>query len=251
MEKLSKQELKRICRYKMKKYREQDHCFLAEGTKIVGELIHSSIHIEKLVFSKTWLSKNNTVLEYSDIQLQCDDKEFEKISNQKSPEGILAVCSIPNAGELAYSGWSLVVDKINNPGNLGTIIRLADWFGIKELICSEETVDAYSPKVIQSSMGSIARVTIHYKNLVTYLSTQNRKKYGASLEGNNILEHSFSDSGILIIGSESHGISPKVHSLLNEQITYPKMGEAESLNAAVATGIILSHIMPQAYKSPS
>ncbi len=242
MEQISKQGIKRLKRYKMKKYRDLDSRFLAEGRKLVLELLHSSCPVELIVVTQQWLDKNNTVDQFSVPTLLCDEKEFNQLSQLRQPDGILACCHQLVPKPYQKRGWTLVLDHLNNPGNLGTIIRTADWFGFNEIICDTNTVDVYNHKVIQSTMGSIVRISVHYTDIKAYLSTQNRPVFGATLQGQRLEETAFKESGIVLMGNESHGIDNALFPFIDQEITIPKIGQAESLNVAVATGIILSSI---------
>jgi TrmH family RNA methyltransferase len=243
---LSKNQIKFINSLKIKKFRDEHKLFVAEGTKIVPELVNSSI-IVKEVFT---ISENNTFPTTIKTTL-IKPAELERISSLTTPNQLLAICEIPNYNiENNYSDkLTLALDDIKDPGNLGTIIRIADWFGIDTIICSKNTADAYNPKVVQATMGSIARVKIVYTNLTDFLtkeSKHNTSIYGALLEGDNVYQQE-KTNGIILIGSESHGISEENQKLIHHKIKIPSFshlktgdGAAESLNAAIATAIICS-----------
>jgi TrmH family RNA methyltransferase len=172
-------------------------------------------------------------------------KDLERISSQKNPNIALAVCEIPtaifNANKLKNK-LTLVLDDIRDPGNLGTIIRIADWFGIQNIICSEQTVDVFNPKVVQSTMGSISRVNVFYNDLSEFFNNINEiPVYGAFMDGQSIYTIKKNTEAIIVIGNESQGISTNIEKFVTNKITVPAVGQAESLNAAVATGIICSH----------
>lgn len=243
MERLSKQKIKQIKRYQMKKYRKQDGLFLAEGKKIVSELILSKIKPKVIIFSDEWLEKNERI-ETSIACFATSSRDFQQISQQKTPDGVLAVCEIPNHNLQLTNQWSIALDNIQDPGNLGTIIRIADWFGIQNVICSNETVDAYSLKVVQATMGSIGRINVHYTNLEQFFQNSPLPVYGATLEGQSIYELLQPiEKGILLIGNESHGVQNQLKPYIQQEITIPLFGQAESLNAGVATGILISHLL--------
>lgn len=241
---LFQQDLKNIKRLHFKKYRNQENLFLAEGSKIVIELLQSKIKPKIIIIAQGW-QQNNSVEDilFDNVEF-ISDKDFKKISSQKNPEGILAVCEIPNTNieTFHFSEWTIALDQIQDPGNLGTIIRIADWFGIHQIICSENSADAYNSKVVQSSMASIARVKIAYLSLEQLFQQHKVNIYAADLEGESVYNISSLSPGILLIGNESRGISTNFNGFITKKITIPKKGRANSLNAAVATGIILSHL---------
>lgn len=241
MEELSNQLIKQIKRYKIKKYRQQEAIFLVEGYKAIEELLSTSIKIKSIIISKHWEAKRLDFPSSLTVYQTSIDK-FRQFSSQKNPEGILALCEQPEHELLIDDEeWVIALDKIQDPGNLGTIIRIADWFGIQTILCSVDTVDCYNAKVIQSTMGSIGRVKVIYTHLSEYLKTIHKPLYLATLSGTSYRNIKASN-GILVIGNESHGISKEILSLQSEQITILKKGQAESLNAAVATGILVSHL---------
>lgn len=179
-------------------------------------------------------------------------KDIEKISTLKTPQEVIGLVKIPLWPTLNYNSlkqkFSLVLDNIQDPGNMGTIIRTADWFGIADIICSEDTVDVYNPKVVQATMGSLARVNIHYNNLAEVLPKIKLPIFGAMLDGENIYNTGFGTEGLLIMGNEGNGISPAIEGLITTKITIPRAGEAESLNVAIATAILCSEIKRNSMK---
>ncbi|MEO5890272.1 MAG: RNA methyltransferase [Ferruginibacter sp.] len=221
--------------------------FIAEGSKVVMDLLNSTkIVCEHIVGKAIWLKENEPgIRKYYKGPLEAiEEYELEKISALATPNQVLGVFKKPTQGEIKLPGnFTLALDTIQDPGNLGTIIRIADWFGVKAIICSENCADMYNPKVVQSSMGSIGRVEVAYVDLAEWLRIHDAVPvYAAALNGKNIAEMKNLTEGIIIIGNESKGIRSEIMQMANEQITIPKTGEAESLNAAVATGIILSHL---------
>jgi TrmH family RNA methyltransferase len=172
-----------------------------------------------------------------------NDAVLERLSQLQTPNQVIAVIKKPASQQPDASSFTLYLDTIQDPGNFGTIVRIADWFGIKNIVCSAGCVDLYNPKVVQSTMASIARVNVYYDEEGAWLKNQNLSVYAATLDGASLYDHSKTNKGILIIGNESKGISKEILDYATEQITIPKKGEAESLNAAVATGIILSHLL--------
>lgn len=245
---LSKALIKRISSYKESKYRNQDKVFVVEGVKVVNELLNSCFEIETICALRQWLDDNSkSIINKTNNIIEVSGDELKKISSFSTPNQVLAVVKTPSPKEVVFKDKLVIaLDQINDPGNLGTIIRIAHWFGIEDIICSENTVDQFNPKTIQSTMGSLFRVNVSYQNLKSYL--QNLPKdypiYGAVVEnGENIYEKQVQKQGIIIIGSESHGISNEILPLINNPITIPNFSinqKAESLNASIATGIIVS-----------
>jgi len=231
-----------------KKFRDIENAFFAEGSKVVMDLLTSSkIVCERLLATADWLRENEQqIRKYSHVQLEVvEDFELEKISALSTPNKVLGVFKkMIDRPILPKSTITLVLDTIQDPGNLGTIIRIADWFGIQAIICSENCVDRYNPKVVQSTMGSLARVEIIYTNLTDWLlKNRDIKIFATALDGVGLQSIKGLKEAIIVIGNESKGISAEILELANEKLTIPKVGGAESLNAAVATGIILSHII--------
>ena len=245
---LSKTYTKYIQSLHHKKYRDTGFAFIAEGSKVVMELLVSKKFICTQVLAlQAWMHEHEAgIKKYYDGPIQViEEFELQKISALTTSNQVLAVFKKAKEEIIQVAGAiTLVLDNIQDPGNLGTIIRIADWFGIAGIICSEDCVDCYNPKVIQSTMGSLGRVNILYIDIRGWL-LQNRKikVYAAALNGKNVSEIKGVKEAIIIIGNESKGISEEIMQLAGEKITIPKAGQAESLNAAVATGIILSHIV--------
>lgn len=239
---ISKAKVKYINSLQVKKYRIQEQCFVVEGAKSVIELLQSD-------FETIWVAATEDFIRQHDSQLRATKAEVIAASNEQlsslgsfqTNEAALAVARIkPNRSLSIDEGEiALVLDSIRDPGNLGTIIRTADWYGVKKIIASEETADFYNPKVLSASMGSFCRVAIQYISLVDYLTTVRKPIYGTFLDGRDVHTLDFSKGGLIIIGNESNGISPEVERLVSQKITVPRFGKAESLNAAIATGIIL------------
>lgn len=234
---LSKNQIKLITSLKQKKYRLQHQLFVAEGKKTIFELLHSNLQLQQLY---------TTTLEFdvSDyFQTEVSENELKKISFLKTPNTALAVFKIPKSQPINFNTLVVALDDVADPGNLGTIIRLCDWFGIKDLICSLDTVDCYNPKVIQATMGSITRVNVSYTNLEETLTTQNVEKLGAFMDGDNVYDIGLPSSGILVLGNEANGISKQVEAQITHRISIPRFGNlqtTESLNVATATAILLS-----------
>jgi TrmH family RNA methyltransferase len=244
---LSKTYTKYIQSLHHKKFRDTENAFIAEGSKVVMELLNlKKIVCVNILGKADWLNENEATIRahYKGPLEIIEDFELEKISALSTPNQVLGIFKKLKQDPVELKGRiTLALDTIQDPGNLGTIIRIADWFGVSAIICSENCADIYNPKVVQSTMGSIGRVAVIYTNLAKWLQKNNNIAiYAAALDGENIDGLKGMEEGIILIGNESKGISDEVMELANAKITIPKFGQAESLNAAVATGIILSHI---------
>jgi TrmH family RNA methyltransferase len=235
---LTKNEIKYIQSLYHKKQREEDKVFVAEGPKLAEELLKSDFEVLNVYATHEWLqnqkSINAKVTEVSAIEL-------ERISNLQTANEVVVIAKQKEvAGEpILQDTITLVLDGIQDPGNMGTIIRIADWFGVSQLVCSIDCVDVYNPKVVQSTMGSITRVNCWYQDLSAWQLQEGIPVYGALLEGKNIFDTGKISEGLLVIGNESKGIRQPFIDRITHPLTIPKIGGAESLNAAVATGIIL------------
>ncbi|MCX6319741.1 MAG: RNA methyltransferase [Bacteroidetes bacterium] len=243
---LSKSKVKYIQTLGQKKFREAEGLFIAEGPKLVAELLQVVPgHISAVFALEEWLNEHHSLLTHVEAH-PVTEIELEKISQLTTPNQVLAlVKQFDNETLLpAKNKITLALDDIRDPGNLGTIIRIADWFGIPQIVCSRHCADVYNSKVVQSTMGSIARVHIVYTDLEEWL-IQNRDVtvYAAMLEGKPVHTIGAIKEGILVIGNEAQGIKEDIAGLVNEKITIPRKGSAESLNAAVATGILLSQLV--------
>ena len=240
---ISKSQLKYIQSLGQKKHRDDAGVFIAEGPKLVNELLKMpSAEVLEIYALNDWVVQQRALPSNTKVSV-ITEKELERITQLRTPNQVIAVIKKFPAKPIRLANQlTLVLDAIQNPGNLGTILRIADWFGVKQIICSLECADVYNPKVVQSTMGSIARVSVIYTDLVEFFKKQTMTVYAAMLEGKNIFELSAVKEGLLLIGNESKGIHEKLIPFVTEKITIPKKGQAESLNAAVATGIILSHL---------
>ena len=230
--------IKLLNQINQKKNRLELGLFAAEGIKSVHELIEGGMGLKYLFVTSEY--ENNF---HSEALITVDAATLKKLSNLKTPSGVLGVFEIPKKPLLIHSGLTLVLDEINDPGNLGTIIRLCDWFGVDQLVCSKNTVDCYNPKVVQASMGSLARVSIAYCDLEEFLINDGRTVYGTFLKGNSIYQCDLKPDMILIMGNEANGISSGIEKLVTDRITIPGFGKehkTESLNVATATAVILS-----------
>ena len=239
---LSKNKVKYIRSLELKKNRKEEQAFVAEGHKLVAELIgHFSCSL--LLATRTWLESHPAIP--ADEIIEVTQEELTRASLQKSPQDVLAVFKQPDYPmnpEVVNQSLCLALDDIQDPGNLGTIIRIADWFGIEHIFCSQNTVDVYNPKTIQATMGALARVKVHYCNLPELITSLQTPVYGTFLDGTNIYRETLSSNGLIIMGNEGNGITEKVESLVNKRLyipNYPPHREtSESLNVAMATGII-------------
>ncbi|MEO5500991.1 MAG: RNA methyltransferase [Ginsengibacter sp.] len=245
--------LKYIQSLHLKKFRTQENCFLAEGDKIMKEfLLAKKFELQTLCAQASWLDQNKSLLKglSPDIIYEINEQSLNQISMLKTPNAVLGVFkqNLFNLPGLK-NRISIMLDDLQDPGNMGTIIRIADWFGIEQIICSKNSVDSFNPKVIQSSMGSINRVNIFYGNLFDILEkNKDVTVYTATLAGTPYYDLPEIKEGIIIIGNESQGIDPDLLKLNIHRISIPKIGHAESLNAAVAAGILISHIKMRSLK---
>ncbi len=239
MTRLSANKIKWIKALQEKKFRDELGLFVVEGEKMVLEALNNHIdHIEFIVQTE----KTSTIELNKKVEnFICSENEFQRISSLKHPQGCLAVLkktlihSLPKSGRLI-----IALDGIQDPGNLGTILRIADWFGISDIVCSKDTVDCYNPKVVQASMGAILRVTTFYTDLKSWLEKVESPIYGALLDGKNIYGESLIDDAVLLLGNEGRGIREELKSTITHPIAIPSFGGAESLNVSVAAGVIIS-----------
>lgn len=234
---VSKNQIKLINSLQQKKYRKLHNLFIAEGKKVIQELIEANFSLEHLFVTKANLfdSRYNSEL--------ISDAELKKITALTTANDCLAVFKIKEVNSNTSSGLELALDNIKDPGNMGTIIRLCDWFGISKIVCTEETVDIYNPKVVQATMGSLARVEVLYTNLPNYLKASDLEIFGTFMEGKNIYKQELPSEGIIVMGNEANGISTEIESLVTQKISIPRFGslqQTESLNVATATAVILS-----------
>jgi len=246
---LTKAKIKFLQSLQHKKFRQLYHRFIIDGDKTVRELINSDFIIETIYAEPWWLNKFNSLINVSTEVVEVGSEALQNISTLQSANGVVAVAEIPASGVVAAVEKKLCIalDNINDPGNLGTVIRIAEWFGIDTILCSETCVDAFNPKVVNAAKGSLFRTNIHYLNLQYYFSKNNSKVFGAVLDGENIFKAELSSSGIILIGSEAHGISNELYPFITHSISIPAYGKAESLNAGVATGIICAEFLKRYY----
>jgi TrmH family RNA methyltransferase len=237
MEKLTSADIKWIRSLHDKTNRKDTGCFIIEGSKLVSESIHQQRFEPIMIVSDSTIATD--LLSQATCPIKgCSPSEMQRISTLKNHNGILAILRIPKNNEFETNGRVICLDNIQDPGNLGTIIRIADWFGIEHIIASNQTADCYNPKTIQATMGSIFRVSITYKNLSEFLQEIKTPIYGAVMDGTSIQEVTMEAEGVLVIGNEGKGISDEVMPYLSHRISIPRIGGAESLNAGVACGIL-------------
>lgn len=236
---VGKSQIKLIKSLQQKKIRSQQQLFVVEGKKTVEELINS--HVETY---KVYTTNDQFATEYAEISELISADDLKKISSLATPNGYLGVFKIPQSKKIDFDDWIVVLDFVQDPGNLGTIIRLCDWFGVNNLVCSTDTVDCYNPKVLQATMGSIARINMVYANLSEFLKGADLPIYGAFMEGETVYTAELPKKGILVMGNEANGVSQEVLSLINQKISIPQFGNktTESLNVATATAILLNEI---------
>lgn len=233
---LTNNEVKLINSLVRKKFRQKYNKFIVEGIKITDEVLKSKIKVHKIFATELIFEKFESVTEL------ITESELKKISQTVHPNTVLALCEIPEPKEIKTDGFIIALDDVRDPGNLGTIVRMADWFGIDQIICSNETVNLYNPKVLQSSMASFLRVNVNYTDLDQFLSHYPHPVLGTFMEGENIYKTKFPENGLMIMGNESNGISEKLYQHITRKISIPRQGsvqQTESLNVAMALSIIL------------
>ena len=241
---ISKAKSKYIKSLQIKKYRKQEQCFLAEGKKSILELFNSDFEIVLLAATGDFLQQYTGLVPKGIDVMEATAQELRSLGEFQSNETGLAVVRMKPNEPIASrrDEFALVLDDIRDPGNLGTIIRTADWYGVDKIIASKECAEFYNSKVISATMGSFTRVRIFYTDLVEYLGQARQEVFGAFLNGENVHAVNFGAGGLIVIGNESNGISPEVEKLVTRRITIPRFGKAESLNAAIATSIVLDNV---------
>lgn len=238
---LSKSNIKYVQSLRIKKFRQKYHEFIVEGDKSVQEVLHSDWDIKKLYHTTLFMPKGN----FKESEL-ISASEMERLSQHKSPQNALAIVGTPNHKldtKQLKGKITLALDGIQDPGNLGTMVRLCDWYGIENLICSLETVDLYNHKTVAATMGSFLRVKVHYASLPEVITSSGIEAYAATMEGENVHQLKSPEEGILIIGSEGQGISDEIDELVKNKISIPRFGQAESLNAGIAAAILLDNLV--------
>ncbi len=235
---VSKNQIKLINSLQQKKFRISNNLFFAEGQKVIFELLKSDFELKHLYATDLIFNQFNIIQ-----KTLVSQSELDKMSALATSNSCLALFEIPKVEKNVHSDLIVVLDDIRDPGNLGTIIRLCDWFGINQIVCSQETVDVYNPKVVQATMGSIARVNLKYCDLIDFISKSKLPVYGTFMDGTNLYKTKLPSKAIIIMGNEANGISDKIEKLVQNRITIPRFGElqkTESLNVATATAVILS-----------
>lgn len=239
---ISKSQIKLIASLQQKKQRQKHQLFVAEGVKVVEELLNSTFEVFQVFCTDMFLTSTSLMIN-EDLVTIISENNLKKISTLKTPNKVLGLFKIPKKKTLEVSGFIIALDDINDPGNLGTIIRLCDWFGVTQLICSKNTVDCYNQKVVQASMGSLTRVQIDYLELTDYLTATKKECFITDMDGENVYKQQLPREGILIMGNEANGISEAIKKLVTTKISIPTFGtshQTESLNVATATAIFLS-----------
>ena len=243
---LSKSQISFIKSLHQKKYRKENGLFLVEGIKSIREFISSDYQIDTIYYNKEqyqYLPKLPANINLFEV----NNAELSKISTLQTPQGFLALVKIPETKNIAKKDlknkFTLVLDGVQDPGNMGTIIRTADWFGFENIICSIDTVEAYNPKTVQATMGSLARIKIFYEDLPAFLTQVDIPVFGALLDGNSIYETKWREEGLIVLGNEGKGITAEVIKKINHPVTIPRIGAAESLNVAVSAAIFCTEIV--------
>lgn len=241
---ISKNQFQRISSLQHGKYRQKYNQFLVEGAKAVKELLKSDYKITELIIDQDYQEKLSEFYSHPSL-IETDSNNFKKLSALENPQGILAVAEMKeNSIELENfkNTWTIGLDRIQDPGNLGTIIRLADWYGIENIFCNRGTVDFYNPKVIQATMGSFLRVKIVYGDLLEFISTNTIVSYATAMSGESIYQ-SKHKAGMILIGNEGSGLDEKLIQISAKSLSIPRKGKSESLNAGVAAGIIIDRLL--------
>jgi TrmH family RNA methyltransferase len=235
---VSKNQIKLISSLHQKKQRIAHQLFIAEGIKGVQELLNAHFELDHL-----YTTQHDFETVSNSLKTLVSEADLKKISALATPNTCLAVFKMPKEKQIITSGLIVALDAVRDPGNLGTIMRLCDWFGIHQLICSKETVDIYNPKVVQATMGSIARVNVSYVDLNDFVRTTSLPVFGTFMNGDNIYKASLPQEGVIVMGNEANGISTELDEIIKNRLTIPRFGtiqKTESLNVATATAIVLS-----------
>lgn len=248
---LSKSQISFLKSLQQKKFRKTHGLFLVEGIKSVKEFANSAYQVDTIYHTPAFSSKMLNLSQKINFH-EISAIDLEKFSSLTTPQEVIALVKIPqwpafSTQKLANS-FSLVLDGVQDPGNLGTIIRTADWFGLNTILCSEDTVDAYNPKVVQATMGSLARINVHYTNIGNLIKDSKVPVFGALLNGNSIYDTDFGTEGLIVMGNEGNGISTDIEALIQQRVTIPQVGKAESLNVAIATAIFCSEVCRKTFK---
>jgi RNA methyltransferase, TrmH family len=248
---LSKSQISFIKSLHQKKYRKENGIFIIEGIKSIEEFTQSNYQIHSIYY----LAQYHSLLPAlpANIKLfEVNNAELDKISTLQAPQGILALVNLPKPpvfeASILKNTFTLVLDGVQDPGNMGTIIRTADWFGFKQVICSANCVEVYNPKTVQATMGSLSRVNVFYEDLPSVLKAVKLPVFGAVLDGKSIYKSDWGKEGLLILGNEGQGISPEVMKLITNPVTIPRIGGAESLNVAISAAILCADISRNFHK---
>jgi len=247
---ISKAQVKFIRLLHQKKYRSSNLLFIAEGSKIAVDILDSRLKVHKIYATAAWLAENKHILEqHEGIEAnEVMPEEMEKISALDTPQDVLMLVAIPESKKISADDKAkimLVADSIRDPGNLGTIVRICDWYGIEQLFCSEDCAEIYNPKTVRATMGSIGRVEVVYTDIKGLIeNNKTYKSYAATLNG-HINVHKINKTGpvMLVIGNEAHGVSEEILSLCDDTIMIPRIGGAESLNASIATAVLVDNLI--------
>ncbi|GHN02908.1 RNA methyltransferase [Cytophagales bacterium WSM2-2] len=241
---VSKSKLKYIKSLQVKKYRKQEQSFVVEGAKSVRELLNSGFEVQWLAGSESFLLENEKRIHNKNIEaVMASERELEQLGSFQTNDAAVAIAKMrPNVRPELRNEFYLVLDGLRDPGNFGTIIRTADWYGVQNIVASDETADFYNPKTISATMGSFIRVNVFYTNLVDFFRSVDMPVFGTFMDGEDVHQVDFGKNGMVVIGNESNGISIEVGKHVSHRITIPKIGGAESLNAGIATGIVLDNI---------
>ncbi|WP_257668536.1 TrmH family RNA methyltransferase [Parapedobacter tibetensis] len=242
---LSKSQIRTITSLQHKKFRKEHGLFAVEGTKSVTEFIHSNYIVQHIFYTSQAAAKLDKIPQNIKSE-EISEQDLKRISSLKTPQGVLALVRIPTIPPLTndslLNSFHLVLDDVQDPGNLGTIIRTAEWFGFKSIVCSLGSVDAYNPKVVQASMGSLARMQVQYMDLLALIINIPVPVFGAVLDGAPIYETDFGPEGLVILGNEGNGISTALLAHIQHPITIPRIGQAESLNVAVSAALFCAEL---------
>lgn len=242
---LSKSQISFLKSLQNKNDRHAHGFFLVEGFKSIIEFINSPYHVEAIYHTASFDPKLLKLSQKINLY-PISDNDNQKISSLKTPQEVIALVQIPVESSIDNSWFkqkfTIVLDGVQDPGNMGTIIRIADWFGFGALVCSADTVDAYNPKVVQASMGSLARVQVHYTELAAFIRQSGLPVFGAVLDGNSLFETGFGSEGFVVMGNEGNGLRPEIERLITQKVTIPRYGGAESLNVGIATALFCSEI---------
>ncbi|MBO4751944.1 MAG: RNA methyltransferase [Bacteroidales bacterium] len=251
MEPISKSKLKELAAFRQQKFCDLHNLFVAEGEKLASEILAMGIHIDTLCATRDWFEEQGALWQGRGLcasMYVVSDEQLERLSSLRQPNKVWMLlerqaCEFQNSKfEIQNSKITLALDRLQDPGNLGTIIRTADWFGVRHIVCSRDTVSRFNPKVVQSTMGSLFRVSVECCDLAEWLPSCGMPVYGAVLDGDDLRSVAPATPAVILVGNESRGISPSLQPFLTHRVTIPNIGDTcESLNAAVATSILLSH----------